>query len=263
MLFLHCLKNVMDSFQQTPDGFEKAKSILSALTIRLNDGKSIPLVDPMAYKLASTLPELMLSMSPYWNCLSSGLLENLAKALDHSASIFRDFSCARDANAQLILAALVTTDESDQSDSHSDLSFGHMTAHSAPIHKLQSRHPAVFARLPEHQRCAPVNVTRISVEVSKAVLHLKDYDRVTEAIATFLKLPISALVYCGCTESPLVLCWEICRGLLTHIKSVQPSRSHYYQLTEQSITGIAVGDEIKYSCPRIKVRGTVIFTNCL
>ena len=236
-----------------PNVTEKVKSALSSLTLQ-HDGKAIPLVDSAVYKEARTIPELLKSLSPYWNCLSTSILETVVNNSDCSisASALRDFTSTRSANGHLVLAVQAGTTSGDQKAHHSDFSLSHK---SAQPEELQSSQPAVFARLTEHLLCASVNVTRISVEVATDVLHLSDYDSVTEAVIAFLKLPVAALVYCGCSESPLAVCWEISRALVAHITSVVPSNSLYRQLAKQNIIRLAVGDDIKYSCPSIKVRG--------
>ena len=236
-----------------PNVTEKVKSALSSLTLQ-HDGKAIPLVDSAAYKEARTIPELLKYLSPYWNCLSTGILETVVKSSDcsASASAFHIFTSARGANGHLVLAIQAGTTSGDQKAHHSDSSLSHKSAQSG---ELQSSQPAVFTRLAEHRLCASVNIVRISVEVATDVLHLSDYDSITEAVIAFFKLPVAALAYCGCSESPLAVCWEISRALVAHITSVVPSNSLYRQLAKQNIIRLAVGDDIKYSCPSIKVRG--------
>ena len=237
---------MVDSRDETSNAVKKAKSALSSLTLQLRDGKTVPLVDPAAYQEARTIPELMKSMSPYWNCLSISIFEAVVKSSGCSASTsaLQDFKSTRNSSSHLILVAQVATASGDQKALH------------PPEHhseKLQSCQPAVFARLAGHQLCASVNVTQISVTVDKAVLHLTDYDPVTEAVVAFLELPIAALVYCGCSENPLTLFWEVSKQLVGHISSVVPSNERYRQLHQYSITTLVVRDEIKYTCPNMKV----------
>ena len=237
---------------ETSNAAKKTKSVLSSLTLQLRDGKTVPLVDPAAYQEARTIPELMKSMSPYWNCLSLSIFEAVVKSSGCSASTsaLQDFKSARNSSSHLILVAQAATASGDQKALHP------LKHHSE---KLQSCQPAVFARLPGHQLCASVNVTQISVEVDKAVLHLTDYNHVTEAVVAFLNLPVAALVYCGCSENPLALFWEVSRELVGHISSVIPGFRQYRQLLEYNITTLCVRDELKYSCPNMKVRDYLIF----
>ena len=236
-----------------PNVTEKVKLALSLLTLQ-HDGKAIPLVDSAVYNRARTIPELLKSLSPYWNCLSTGILETVVNSSDcsASASALRNFTSARSANGHLVLAVQAGTTSGDQKAHHSDFFLSHKSAQSG---ELRSSQPAVFAKLTEHRLCASVSVTRISVEVATDVLHLSDYDSITEAVVAFLKLPVAALVYCGCSESPLAVCWEVSRALVAHITSVVPSNSQHHQLVERNIIRLAVGDDIKYSCPSIKVCG--------
>ena len=243
---------MVDSMDETSNAAKKAKSALSSLTLQLFDGKTVPLVDPAAYQEARTIRELMKSMSPYWNCLSISFFEAVVNSSGCSASTsaLQDFKSARNSSSHLILVAQATTTSDDQKALHP------LKHHSE---KLQFCQPAVFARLAGHQLCASVNVTQISVEVDKAVLHLTDYDHVTEAVVAFLKLPVAALVYCGCSENPLALFWEVSRELVGHISSVIPGFQQYRQLLEYNITTLCVRDELKYSCPNMKVGDYLIF----
>ena len=245
---------MVDSMDETIHTAEKVKSALSSLTLQLHNKEVVPLVDSAAYQEARTIPELMKSMSPYWNCLSTGILNCVIDSSEcsASASALHDFKSARDSSSYLILVAQASTASSgDQKALHP------LRYHSE---KLQSYQPAVFARLAGHQLCASVNVTQISVTVDKAFLHLTDYDHVTEAVVAFLQLPVAALVYCGCSENPLTLFWEVSRELVGHISSVVlASFQQYCQLLENNITTLCVSDELKYSCPNMKVGDYLIF----
>ena len=260
-LFLQALRNMIDRFDQIPNALERVKSILSTLVLPLGDGKVAALVDPNAYKDAHTLRELMRRMAPYWNCFSTDLLQLLSEELSCSlATATMDELVHARQMKDLVLAVNTASSTSEMNDVDSGLSLGHKSAHSAPLEELQCQHPAVFARLPEHRVSASRSVARISVEVGVPALHLMDYYSIVQAVSAFFKLPCAALVYCGCSQSPLVVCWEISTELIKYITSVLYGNSGYRLLAEQKITGLAVADKIKYRCPSIKVCKLVVVT---
>ena len=248
-IFLQSLKEMMGSMDATAGATDKAKSCLSTLTLQLRNKEVVPLVDSAAYQEARTIPELMKSMSPYWNNLSTGLLEAVVKSSESSAaaSALHDFKSTRESSHHLILVAQAATPSGDQKAFHS---LHHRSVHSE---QLQSCQPAVFARLAGHQFCASLNVAHISVEIDQAILHLADYDHVTKAVAAFFELPLAALVYCRCSENPLALFWEFSQELVGHVSSVIPSLEQYRELLHYNVTTLSVGDEMKYSCPNMKV----------
>ena len=159
-LFLRALRNVIDGFDQIPNALEKVKSILSALVLPLGDGKVAALVDPNDYKEAHTLRELMRLMAPYWNCFSTDLLQLLSEELSCSlATTTMDELVHARQRKDLIIAVYTPSSTSDMNDLDTGLSLGHKSAHSASLEELQSQHPAVFARLPEHRVSASRSVT--------------------------------------------------------------------------------------------------------
>ena len=252
---------MIDGFNQIVNALEKVKSILSALVLPLGDGKVVALVDPNDYKEARTLRELMRRMSPYWNCLSTDLLQLLSEELSCSiATTTMDELVHARQRKDLVIAVYTPSSISDMNDVDSGLSLGHKSAHSASLEELQSQHPAVFARLPEHCVSASRSVARISVEVGVPVLHLTDYYSIVQAVSAFFNLPCTALVYCGCLQSPIILCWEISTELVQYIVSVPYGYSGYRLLAEQKITGLVVADKIKYRCPSIKVCKLMVVT---
>ena len=252
-LFLQTLRNIFGAFEQESNPLKKLKSVLSSLVLPLGGGKVVALVEPSAYTDAQTIQDLARLMAPYWNCVSTDLLQFLVEESGHSLAITRvkEFISTRKMRADLVLAAQPSTTTSNWDGS--GLSPAHTLAHSSSLQELQSQQPAVFARLPEHCASTFQKAVRVSVEIAIAALDIADYDCITLAVSTFFGLPCAALVYCGCSQNPIVVCWEISRDLLAYIRSVNPGRSSYRLLAEQGITGLAVADEIKYRCPSIKV----------
>ena len=252
-LFLQTLRNIFGAFEQESNPLNKLKSVLSSLVLPLGGGKVVALVEPSAYTDAQTIQDLARLMAPYWNCVSTDLLQLLVEESGYSLAVTRvkDFISKRKMIDDLVLAAQPSTMTSDWDGS--GLSPGHTLAHSSSLQEHQSQQPAVFARLPEHCASTFQNAVRVSVEIAIAALHIADYDYIAQAVSAFFQLPCAALVYCGCSQNPLVVCWEISRELLAYIRSAHPGRSSYQLLAEQGIAGLAVADEIKYRCPSIKV----------
>ena len=252
-LFLQTLRNVFGAFEQESNSLNKLKSLLSSLVLPLGERKVVALVEPSGYADAQTIQDLARLMAPYWNCVSTDLLQLLIEESGNSLAVTRvkEFISARNMRADLVLAAQPSTTTSNWDGS--GLSPGHTLAHSSSLQELQSQQPTVFARLPEH--CASIfqNAVRVSVEIAIAALHIAEYDGITQAVSAFFELPCAALVHCGCSQNPLVVCWEISRELLAYVRSVRPGQSSYSLLAEQGITGLAVADEIKYRSPSIKV----------
>ena len=255
-LFLQTLINVFRAFEQESNPLNKVKSVLSSLVLPLGDSKVVALVEPSAYADAQTIQDLARLMAPYWNCVSTELLQLFVEESGNSLAVTRvkEFISTRKMRADLVLAAQPSTTTSNRDGS--GLSLGHTLAHSSSLQELQSQQPAVFARLPEHCTSTFQNAVRVSVEIAVAALPIADYDDITLAVSTFFELPCAALVYCGCSLNPLVVCWEISRELLAFIRPVIPGLSCYHLLAEQGIAGLAVADKIKYRCPSIKVNIT-------
>ena len=74
------------------------------------------------------------------------------------------------------------------------------------------------------------------------MLQVSHLEEVTTAICDFFKLPKAALVYAGCSENPLSLCWLVSRDLLPYIRSYMGGTSGEHLLAEQQITQITFGD---------------------
>ena len=150
-LFQQLQHKVMDLLDQFPNALAKLKQVLASLVLPLGKGKVAPLVDPLAYENAQTVRELFRLMAPYWNPLSTDLLGLLLEAsgCNQAASEVAEFVEARASKGHLVLCIrqLPTLPSSENDLDVADLE----TVHNAPVLELQSLHPAVFARLPEHK----------------------------------------------------------------------------------------------------------------
>ena len=244
----------MNAYDDIPNILEAIKEILCSLVLPLGGRKVVMLVDAASYQHARTHREVFRLMSPYWNCLSTDLLQLLTEAsgCNLAAMKLSEFIQARSRKGHL---AVCHCSESQGDDISLDASIspGHRSVHTGPLEALQSLHAAVFARLPEHKAVASRNTVRITAEVNKPFLSLSDYGALTAAVSVFFMLPRQALVYAGCSVSPIVLCWLVSADVLPYIKLTNVGLGGHRLLAEQSISGIAVGDVVSYKCPDIKV----------
>ena len=247
----------MDLLDHFPNALAKLKQVLASLVLPITmKGDAVPLVDSLSYKSAQTVQELFRMMAPCWNSLSTDMLSLLLEAsgCNQAASKVAAFVETRASKDHLVLSICqLPILASGQNDLDvTDLE----RVHKASLLELQSLHPAVFARLPEHKVTSARATVRISVEVNKPLICLADYEQITTALSGFLQVPKAALVYAGCSKSPLVLCWLASHELVAYIKSTRGGlllMSAHRLLAENKVTGIAVGDQT-YKCPTIKVR---------
>ena len=245
-----------------PGALANLKQVLASLVLPVGNGMVIQLVDPLSYENAQTIRELFRLMNPYWNSLSTDLLGLLLEAsgCDEAASKVVEFVEARASKGHLVLCIhQLPTFVSDDNDlDMTDLE----AVHNAPLSQLQSLHPDVFVRLPEHKVISTRRTVRISVEVNKPLLFITDYEKITTALGGFFQIPKAALVYAGCSEAPLVLCWLAPSFLVFYIEATGCGlllMSAHRLLAENKVTRIAVGGQT-YKCPSIKVRQPTINT---
>ena len=231
--FQNLERALVDLLVQCPNALTQIKQCLASLVLPLGDGKVASLVDPSSYEAANTILEFFRLMAPHWNCLSTNLLSLLLEAsgCKPAAAKLAEFKTTSDT---LVLCT--------QRASTSEL----RSVHRLPLEQLQSLHPAVFT---ESMAATQQNTARITAEVDKPMLHLSCLEEVTTAICGFFLLPKAALVYAGCSENPLALCWLVSRDLLPYMGSYMGGLSVERLLAEQHITKVAFGDAEFYKCP--------------
>ena len=241
--FQNLQQDVVGLLVQCPTALTQLKQCLASLVLPLGDGKVVSLVDLGSYEAANTIPEFFRLMAPYWNCLSTSLLSLLLEAsgCKPAAAKLAEFEEVRASSRALVFCT--------QRASTGELS----SVHSLPLEQLQSLHPVVFAesRAAVH---AERNTFRITAEVSKPMLHVSCLEEVTTAVCGFFQLPKAALVYAGCSENPLALCWLVSSDLLPYLRSHMGGTSGERLLAEQQITQIAFGNAEFYNCLNQKVR---------
>ena len=239
----------MDLLDHFPNALAKLKQVLASLVLPLGEGKVAPLVDPLAYEGAITVRELFRLMAPYWNPLSTDLLSLLLEAsgCNQATNKAAEFVEARDSKGHLVLCIQqLSNDENDLDMAHFE------TVHNSPLSDLQSLHPAVFVRLPEHKVTSTQTTVHISVQVNRPLLCIADYKEITTALSGLFRIPKAALVYAGCAKAPLVLCWLTSHEVVAYIRSIDIGLSVYRMLIENKVTAVAVGDQM-YKSPNVKV----------
>ena len=239
--FQNLQQAVGDQLVQSPNALTQLKQCLASLVLPLGDGKVAPLVNPGSYEAAKTIPQLFTMMAPYWNCLSPKLFSLLLEASGCQPA------ATKLENAMTSCSSLVLC-------THRDSRGELRSVHTSSLDQLQSLHRPVFAQLPA---ASGQSTVRISVEVDKPVLHVSNFDNVTTALCGFLKLPDVALVFAGCSENPITICYTASPDLLPYMKSHAGGQSGERLLAEQKITQIVIGDAELYKCLNLKVMSTV------
>lgn len=255
--FLKLLTNVMDAFDHFPNALDVLKKSIGQLVLPLGGGRVVPIIHLSYYEKAATTRELFRVLSPLWNPLSPDLLRYLVEQSHcHEAiTAVAMFNLLRDQHSDSVLCVHdVNTTEPVTTCHPAPLSSGHYLAHNTPLDQLQSVHPSVFRRLDHHKLVPSCETFRISVEVNLRILTQQDYDNITDAISAFIQLPKIALVYAGCSVSPVVLCWLVPSPLLEYIKAQSSSAvCGDRMMAEQGIVSVAIGDDLRIKCLRMKV----------
>ena len=252
--FLQLVEDVMVAFDNYPNGVHQLKQVLTSLVLPLGRGKEAALVHPAIYQDSRSTQELFKCMSPYFNLLSTDVLQLLThlSGCDAAAKAVNNFVAAR-AKSHLVLCSGKQQTESLPSGSSPSVSFE--CFHKIPLDTLQSTESQILVRLPKQQSVAiPADMVRVSVLVNQSMLCLSDYDRILTAICGFFKVPKVALVYIGCAEHPCMLSWVVSPPVYQYMKSVEGNVSGERMVAEERIISIAVGQDISYKCLTIEVK---------
>ena len=259
--FLKMLSDVTDAFDKHPDFLDVLKQLLKQLVLPLELGEVVGLIDPDIYRDAGLVRQLFRLLSPLLNCLSTDLIQYLCEESQCSLGLdaLEEFSHVREQHSESILCVR-REDESEMNDLDTasisaPLSPGHFKVHTMAVDTLQSLHPLVFARLDYHKATASPKTIRLSVEVNRPLLTVNDYDNITDAVSAVFLLPKIAMVYAGCSVSPLVLMWLVPAQLYGYLKSphIGSTASGDRLLAEQGVVSVAIGEDIRIVCLGIKV----------
>ena len=261
--FLKMLSDVTVAFDKHPNFLDVLKQLLKQLVLPLSiqEGEVVSLIDPDIYRDAGLVRQLFRLLSPLLNCLSTDLIQYLCEESRCSLGleVLEKFSHVREQHSESILC-IQREDESEMNDLDTasisaPLSPGHFKAHTMALDTLQSLHPLVFARLDYHKTTASPKTIRLSVEVNRPLLTVHDYDNITDAVSAVFLLPKIAMVYAGCSVSPLVLTWLVPAQLDRYLKfsRIESNGSGDRLLVEQGVVSVAIGEDIRIVCLGIKV----------
>lgn len=253
--FIQLFQDVIKDFEQCPNGLNIVKEALTSLLLPRKFSTKCSLIQPQLYAEAKTIREILMEIFPFMNPVSFHLLQLLAQLSGCIPAIEKisDFIQLRMTKSHVLLCedqfTIPTTRDGLNDLNTLSLSDGVM-AHAASLDVLQSVYPQMLARLPS---LASMDVIRVSAMMSAKQVTLSDYDCIVTAICGFFLLPKSALVYVGCTNQPLVLCWCVAKEVYFYMRQVKINVNCELLLAEQGIINIMIGDWLNHKCLTIKV----------
>ena len=254
--FLKMLSDVIGNFDAHPGSLNTLKQILGKLVLPIGNGQVVALIDPSMFRDTDLVQQLFRLLSPLLNCFSTGLIHYLCEQ-SHCLNLVEEFHrvCEQHSEAIMCVKGSEMDTDSDVASLPAPLSPGHLKVHTMPLDTLQSLHPLVFTRLDHHRITQPPKTFRLSVEVNRPLITLQDYDNITDAVSAVLLLPKIAMVYAGCSVSPLTLTWLVPAQL--HEYLVTPpfgsTASGDRLLAEQGVASVALGEDMYIVCLGIQV----------
>ena len=257
--FLKMLSDVINTFDARPDFLNTLKRILGKLVLPVGNGEVVALIDPTIFHDMDLVRQLFRLLSPLLNCFSTDLIHYLCEQ-SHSLNLVEEFHrvCEQHSEAILCVKEVKGTGMNTDSDVASlpaSLSPGHFKVHTMPLDTLQSLHPLVFTRLNHHRTTQPPKTFRLSVEVNQPLITLQDYDNITDAVSAALLLPKIAMVYAGCSASPLTITWlvpaQLHRYLVTSLFGSTAGGDRL--LAEQGVVSVAIGEDMYRVCLGMQV----------
>lgn len=261
--FIQLLQDIIKDFEQYPDSLDQLKQTIASLLLPLTlAGVAMGvahLVQPRFYSEVKTVRELFTQLSPFMNPMSFHLLESLTRLSDCSTAAERvsAFRKLRLSKSHLVLSAdqwTVPTRHDGLNDLDTTATPDAKVAHTASLNKLQSLHPEIFVGLPGYDSTASLEDTvRISARINANLISLSDYDAIVTAICGFFLLPESALVYVGCMNQPLTLCWCVGTEISGYMRQVMVKVNSEIMLAEQGIVNIMIGNWLNYKCLTVEV----------
>ena len=257
--FLTMLSDVINTFDARPDSLNTLKLILGKLVLPVGNGQVVALIDPTMFRDTDLVRQLFRLLSPLLNCLSTDLIHYICEQT-HCLNLVEEFHRVCEQHSEAILCVRevkggeMNTD-SDVASLPASLSPGHLKVHTMPLDTLQSLHPLVFTRLDHHRTTLPPKTFRLSVEVNRPLITLQDYDNITNAVSAVFLLPKIAMVYAGCSVSPLTLTWLVPAQLLGYLVTspVGSTASGDRLLAEQGIVSVSVGEDMYIVCLGMQV----------
>ena len=248
--FLKMLSDVIDTFAAHPGSLNTLKQILGKLVLPVGNGEVVALIDPTIFRDTDLVRQLFRLLSPLLNCFSTDLIHYLCEQT-HCLNLVEEFHQVREQHSKSILC--IRKQDGGGMDADSDAASlsvpptpSHIKAHTRPLEMLQSLHPLVFTRLDHHRTTQPPKTFRLSVEVNRPLITLQDYDNITDAVSAALLLPKMAMVYAGCSVSPLTITWLVPAQLLGYL--VTPPFDFIVSgdrlLSEQGVVSVEIGEDM-------------------
>ena len=256
--FITLFQAIRKEFEQLPNGIEIIKRTLGSLVLPQKIGGMVHLVPPSLYSEAKSVDEIFALLSSFVNPLSFYLLRSLAylSCCTPATEKVAEYCHLRHNKSHLILCSEQSappTTPNGLNDLNTVALSGANSVHVANLDYLQSFHPQIFAKPQEHEHPSSRSVVRISAQLNMNVISLSDYDAIVTAISGFFLLPKSALVYIGCSNQPLTLCWCILKEISFYMQQTLTHVNSEFLLSEGRIMHIMIGDWVSYKCLTLKV----------
>ena len=247
----------MDNFDARPGSLNTLKELLHQLVLPVKDGE-VAVIDQAVLCNTDLVRQLFRLLSPLLNCFSTDLIRYLCEQT-HCLDLVEIFYHVHEQHSKSILC---TRKEEDKMNTASKAALlpaptspSHLKAHMMDLNTLQSLHPLVFTRLDHHRTTQPPKTFRLSVEVNRPLITLRDYDNITDAVSAALLLPKMAMAYAGCSVSPLTLTWLVPAQLHGHLvtPSFGSTESGDRLLAEQGVVSVAIGEDMYIVCLGMQV----------
>ena len=262
--FLKMLSDVIDTFDACSDSLNTLKQLLCQLVLPVGNGEVVAIIDSTIFRDTDLVRQLFRLLSPLFNCFSTDLINYLCEQ-SHYLNIMEEFYHVREQHSISILCIRnidggEMNADSDTASLSAPTTPSHFEAHMMDLGILQSHHPLVFTRLDHHRTTQPPETFRLSVEVNRPLITLQDYDNITDAVSAVFLLPKIAMVYAGCSVSPLTITWQIPVQLHGYLvtPSVGCTASGDRLLAEQGVVSVAVGENAYVVCLGIQVCATLL-----
>ena len=267
--FLKMLSDVIDTFDARPDSLNTLKQLLSQLVLPVENREVVALIDSTIFRETDLVRQLFRLLSPLLNCFSTDLIHYLCEQ-SRCLNLVEEFHHVREQHFESILCVR-EVDSGEMNADAASLPTLHSSSHfkvkgnTQPLDFLQSKHPLVFTRLDHHRTTQPPKTFRLSVEVNRPLITLQDYDNITDAVSAAFLLPKMAMVYAGCSVSPLTITWLVPAQLHGYLVSPHfgSTASGDRLLAEQGVVAVAVEEDLFAVCMGMQVCSTnmYIYTN--
>ena len=251
--FLKMLSDVIDTFDARPDSLNTLKELLHQLVLPVKDGE-VAFIDRDVLCNTDLVRQLFRLLSPLLNCFSTDLIHYLCEQT-HCLDLVENFYHVHEQHSKSILCTRKEEHTASEAASlPAPTSPSHLKAHMMDLNTLQSLHPLVFTRLDHHRTTQPPKTFRLSVEVNRPLITLQDYDNITDAVSAALALPKMAMVYAGCSVSPLTITWLVPAQLHGYlIEPAASAESGDRLLAEQGVVSVAIGEDMYTVCLGMQV----------